>query len=109
MKNTIIILLILSAICCKAQSPIINITDDNGNQIAGSYYKDLDNLLNVYEGTYLYTNGTTTLKIVLQKKTMSFDGHHYEDLIIGEYQYIKNGVEIINTLPRLNQMIPNKR
>ncbi len=109
-KNIInIIILALTIISCKAQSPIINITDDNGNQIAGAYYKDLNNLLNVYEGTYIYTNGTTSLKITLQKRTMSQNYNYYEDLIIGEYQYIKDGVEIINTLPKLSQMMANKR
>lgn len=111
MKNKILLIIIgvLSFFSCKAQTPIINITDDNGNQISGAYYKDIDNLLNPYLGTYLYANGNTSLKIVLQKKTMSFDGKIYEDIIIGEYQYIKDGVEIINTLHKLNQMLSNKR
>jgi hypothetical protein len=112
MRNIInTILLALTVLSCKAQTPIINIIDyqNRALDISGAYIKDIDNLLNVYEGTYVYTNGNTSLKIVLQKKTMSYDGKQYEDLIIGEYQYIKDGVEIINTLPKLNQIFENKR
>lgn len=93
---------------CKAQSPVINIEDDDGNSLQNAYYKDTNNLLNPFEGTYLYTNGTTSLTIILQKKTMVYDGYKYEDLLIGEYQYIENGVEKINTLNNLNTITTNQ-
>src|SRR5690554_2529532 len=69
-----------------------------------AYYKDTGNVLNQFEGTWLYTNGTTSLKIVLVKQPQVFDSNYggfYEDLIIGEYQYIENGVEKINTLSNI--------
>lgn len=90
-------LLLLLTLSCKAQT-IVNLKDYDGNAIQDYYYKDINNLLNPFEGTYIYTNGTTSLKIVLLKKTMRYNGYNFEDDLVGEYQYIKNGVEISNTL-----------
>ena len=105
MKNILkIIMLSVISISTKAQTPVIDIEDNQGYDVNGAYYKDTKNQLNPFEGTYIYTNGTTSLKIVLQKKTMSTIPSHrfYEDMIIGEYQYIENGVEKRNTLNILN-------
>ncbi len=102
MKHILIIVIAtFSLLNCKAQSPIFPLGDWSDEQ-ANAYYKDLNNELNAFEGTWLYTNGNTSLKIVLVKKPMSFNGDYYEDLIIGEYQYIEDGVEKINTLASLN-------
>lgn len=102
----IILLFLGFTISCSAQSPIVDLLDDHGTVIPNAYYKDVNNLLNIYEGTYLYTNGTSFFKIVLIKRIMksntSHEGQFFEDLIIGEYQYVENGVEKVNTLPSLN-------
>ena len=96
MKHIIIILITtISFFNCKAQSPILSIDELGRNNLNNAYYKDLNNELNPFEGTWLYANGNTSLKIVLVKKPMYFNGKYYEDLIIGEYQYIENGVEKI--------------
>lgn len=103
MKKTVqISLLLLIIISCKAQSPIINIEDNEGERTQGIYYKDSNNLLNTYVGTYLLTDNGITFKIILQKKIMSYDGRIYEDLIVGGYQFIQNGTEKVNTLNDLN-------
>lgn len=109
MKNLILIVLLLLSINCKAQSPIIDIIDDDGSEINGAYYKDVNNLLNPFEGTYIYTSGSTTLKIVLVKKVLQYNSQYYEDLIIGEYQYIKDGVQIANTLSEISTTYLNQR
>ncbi|WP_299116173.1 DUF6705 family protein [uncultured Winogradskyella sp.] len=88
---------------CKAQSPIKSIDSLDWEYQNNAYYKDLNNDLDAFEGTWLYTNGNTSLKMVLEKRTMQFNGDYYTDLIVGEYQYIKNGVEKINTLNQLSQ------
>ena len=63
--------LLLFSISCKAQSPVLDISQDMGTEnLTGAYYKDTYNLLNPFEGTYLYTNGNTIFKIVFQKKVM---------------------------------------
>ena len=104
MKHIIsIAILIFSFLSCKAQSPIISIDSLGMHNTQNAYYKDLNNDLNLFEGTWLYTNGNNSLKIILVKKTMQhrYNGGYYEDLIIGGYQYIKNGIEKINTLSDL--------
>ena len=109
MKNIFkVIPFLIISVSCKAQSPIINIEDQNGDLIQNAYYKDTNNLLNPFVGTYIYTNGTTSLTIILQKKTMSYDGYQYEDLLIGEYQYIENGLEKVNTLNEINVNYTNQ-
>jgi hypothetical protein len=108
MKNIIIILIVAFSIQCNAQSPIIDLDDRDGTRINGAYYKDVYNKLNPFEGTWLYTNGTTSLKIVLVKKEMKRLATYYEDIIIGEYQYVENGVEKFNSLSELNTIYPNE-
>jgi hypothetical protein len=107
MKNITTILILLFTTISFGQ--IINITDKDGTRTTGAYYKDVNNLLDQYEGTWLYTNVTDSLKIVLVKKTNQYNGRYYEDLIIGEYQYIENGVEKINTLSEINTVFSNQR
>jgi hypothetical protein len=107
MKNILIILILFISNLLNAQ--IVALEDKDGSRIAGVYYKDVHSSLNPFVGTWLYTNGSTSLKIVLVKKTPSSFGDYYEDLIIGEYQYIKNGEEKINTLSNLNITLQSDR
>lgn len=94
--------LIFTFFNCKAQTPILDISAQGLGDVQGAYYKDTQNLLNPFVGTYIYTNGSNSLKITLKKKTMSsLNGFYYEDLIIGEYQYIENGLQKVNTLGTL--------
>ena len=109
MKNIKKIILIILVISCKAQTPIVDLADKDCTRINGAYYKDTNNLLNTFQGTYLYTNGTTSFKIVLVKKVQQYNSEYYEDLIIGEYQYIENGVEKVNTLSLINTVYNNQR
>ena len=106
--TTIIILLFSLA---NAQTPIINFFYKHRGSIANAYYKDTDNFQDQYLGTWLYTNGSTSLKIKFEKKVMFYnkndDKFFYEDLLIGEYQYIENGIEKVNTLNNLSLNITN--
>ena len=86
---------------CKAQNPVLPLKYWSKEQ-TNTYYKDLDNELDDFVGTWLYTDGNNSLKIILKKEVMHFNGRYYKDLIVGEYQYIENGVEKINTLADLN-------
>ena len=109
MKNILLIITISSLFSLfKSQSVVIDINDSQLNQPIGYYSKDIHNVLNQFEGTYLYSNGNTSLKIVLVKKIKQYNSSYYEDLIIGEYQYIVNGVEKINTLSNLNVVYNNQ-
>ncbi|MBN8877028.1 MAG: hypothetical protein J0I32_05735 [Sphingobacteriales bacterium] len=109
MKILASLILVLSFYNCKAQYPVIDITESELGQPDGYYVKDVHNYLNQFEGTYLYSNGTTSFKIMLVKKVQQFNGRYYEDLIIGEYQYIENGVEKVNTLSQINTVYNDQR
>ena len=109
MKNIILIVIVIAfTIQCSAQSQIVNLTDIDGLRETDTYYKDIDNNLDVFVGTWVYTNGNTSLKIVLKKEIKYYEGRYYEDLLIGEYQYIENGVEKINTISQLNTILPDQ-
>jgi hypothetical protein len=103
MKKFIVIAAFLYLFSCKAQISIVPIQNKNEIEIqSNTYLNDGDGLLNPYVGTWVYTNGTDTLKFVLRKATNNYNGYYYEDVIYGEYQYIKEGVEIINTLSEID-------
>ncbi|MFT4610674.1 MAG: hypothetical protein ACJA1H_002795 [Glaciecola sp.] len=94
-----ILLLVLS---CKAQSPIVPLDTYEHNILDGSYVKDLNSELNKFVGTWIFTDGTTSFTLVLQKYEQTFNDDYYEDYLAGEYSYIGNGLAIVNTLPSLN-------
>lgn len=107
-KNILFIILFLISSLYHSQSIVIDINDSWLGKPAGYYRKDINNVLNQFEGTYLYTKGNTSLKIVLVKKVKQYNSSYYEDLIIGEYQYIVNGIEKANTLSNLNVIYNNQ-
>ncbi len=95
---------------CKAQT-IYSLYDD-AKEVEGAYYKDIYNDLNNFVGTWKYTDGNTSLIITLQKKEIQEHLYsysnvlYYEDILIGGYKYIENGIEKINTLPQLLLILP---
>ncbi|MFZ4107095.1 DUF6705 family protein [Flavobacterium sp.] len=108
MKTIKIIIILLIAIQCKAQNPIIDISESRIGQPDGYYMKDINNYLDAFEGTYLYTNGNTSFRMLLVKKVQQYNGRYYEDLIIGEYEYIENGVVKANTLNQITTVYHNQ-
>jgi hypothetical protein len=108
MKNYI---LIIFAICftlsCKAQT-IVNLDGPLGGN---HYQKDLNNVRANFVGTWQYVSGTTEFTIHIYKKDMVSQGswwnqgEYWRDIIVGNYIYKENGLEIINTsqyMPSLN-------
>lgn len=102
MNYKILTVLLLSTFACKAQTPIIDIGDKYTELVDGAYLKDVNNQLDKFVGTWVYTNGNTSLTITFQKKTQVYNDSWYEDLLVGEYKYVEDGVEKINTLSNLN-------
>jgi hypothetical protein len=107
MKNIILTISILISTIVYSQCnnivhlDIMYMPDKYGEQ--GYYYKDINNVLNNFEGTYLFTNNTMSLKIKLQKKVMSsMNGVYCRDMIIGGVEYTKNSILQFNTIPLLN-------
>jgi len=91
---------------CKAQTPIIDLygNEDYG-VVDGAYYKDVTGFLNQYVGTWLYSNGNTQLQITFVKKNQKYVTgkiSFYEDVLIGEYSYVENGIEKVNTLNQVS-------
>ena len=109
MKNIFLIAFIILTIQCNAQNQIINITDKDGTRITGAYYKDINNYLDNFTGTWLYTKGNTTFKIILKKQIKAYNTVYYEDYLIGEYRYVENGIEKINTIPSIDSIYVNQR
>lgn len=111
MKKTIFtFLLFISFINCKAQNPIIPRFNNGGTfgDVPGAYYKDIDNYLNQFVGTWIFTNGTTSLEIkfikkeMIQKTMLNSNSIYYADYLFGEFRYVENGIEKANTLDALN-------
>lgn len=101
MKNLIKILIICSFISCKAQS-IVSYEGQCTGVESNTYYNDVNNRLNNYEGTWKYQNGNEILIIKL-RKVLNTKTSSTEDVLIGEYQYIDNaGIEKINTIAAFN-------
>lgn len=110
-KYIYLTLLCITVITCKAQNPVYNIMDVREG-IKGSYYKDLNNELDGYDGTYTYYSSHYDDKIgsyvseefimVLKKKVLAYDGYYYEDLIVGEYEFKRNGCSLDNTLANID-------
>jgi hypothetical protein len=80
----------------------------DGSFLNGNYYKDTNNVLNMFEGTWVYNSNNTYFKIILVKKhNQSISGLYHEDLIIGELQFNYFGIEIYNSLDKINQNYQN--
>ena len=105
MKN-ILILLLLSSTLIQAQE--INLEDKDGTRITGAYYKDINNHLNQFEGTYKYTQGNTELTMVFKKIVKYNNGIYFEDLLIGEVKFVKDGLILFNNLSKINTVYPNQ-
>ena len=109
MKNiyTYLIIVLLTTIQVNSQTSIIALEDIYTNPVSvNDYYQDTNSYLNQFTGTWQYTNGNTTFRIVLSKATMVYDRTNecHLDAIVGEYKYVENGVLKINTLPDLNDI-----
>ena len=110
MQQVVIIVFLFCVGICRGQTLILPILEEAQGIVEGAYYKDLDNELGKFVGTWKYTSGTSSFTITLQKKTMFFESYDncYKDIIIGEYKYVSNGVEIVNTLNNLNVNYTNQ-
>lgn len=103
MRNIFITIIILTGSClATAQTPIKPLNNLDLSDSSGTYYKDIDNEMTPFLGTWLYQEGSTLLKIILKKSTQYYNGRYYIDLLVGEYQYVENGIEKVNTLGQIN-------
>lgn len=100
MKKTITSIIIMLCFTAKAQYTSIQNLDSPSNfPSQGVYYKDLNNILDPFVGTWKYIQGNNEFEIILEKKLMSSqNGYYYLDTLIGSYRYVENGVEEVNVL-----------
>ncbi len=67
------------------------------------YFVDDNNEMDFFEGEWIFSNSSSQLKIELKKESRLYNGRLYQDYLVGEYQYVENGVEIVNTLDNIDQ------
>ena len=89
-------------VSCKAQNPVVGLTQKKGSIPDNIYYKDIDGDLDKYVGTWKYTNGNTSITITFRKILQDYNGKWYADKLIGDYKYVKNGVVVMDYLSRIN-------
>ena len=110
-KNIIKILVVLISVNnLQAQcTNIVNIEGSGDYAVTGNYYKDIYHVLDQFEGHYKYINGSTTFEIVLEKmeKSTISSNRYCEDIIIGAYKYVKDGVLVYDKLNDLNNNYSN--
>ncbi|MFC7348987.1 DUF6705 family protein [Chryseobacterium zhengzhouense] len=104
MKYLVSILMLVFIVQCKAQNQIVSLTDCDSyfNKFSGDYYqKDINNILNQYEGTWKWVQGNKELILTLIKQkhhyTQYANYNYFEDRLVGYYQYKENGVLIADT------------
>ena len=106
MKKIALLTIVLLQFACKAQSPVLDIYDFNTDRgVYNAYYKDVTNFRDQYVGTWRYSFHTTLIEVKFIKKDMAFievgNLRYYKDYLIGGLRYVKDGVELVNTLPTL--------
>lgn len=102
MKKAALILIVLLTISCKAQN-IVPLDSKRHKTPDNSYFKDLNNELDKFVGTWKFSSNDTIFTIVIQKKEKILINNRYFDKLVGEYSYVINGNEIVNTIPSFSQ------
>lgn len=109
MRDVVILMIcVLGAFSCKAQSPVIPLFD--GSDYLGTenaYYKDTENDFDRFVGTWKFTEGDQEFEIVLRKKQQHMFSYanktFYEDMMYGEYKYVdENGNTLVNSLSNID-------
>lgn len=105
MKKVISLTILFCATNLFAQNPVLNIHTADFAEIENAYYKDIENFQNQFVGTWAYTDANKTIRFRFVKKEMFYyqsTKNCYVDYLVGEIQYIENGIEKINSLSNLN-------
>ncbi len=105
MRKTLIAIILFYNITLSAQNPILDLHTANFPKIENAYYKDIEQFQNKFIGTWVYTDAVKTIRFRFVKKEMFYHQNiknYYKDYLIGEIQYIENGIEKINSLANLN-------
>ena len=103
MKNIITLLIFTTCLLsCKAQT-IVPMKQLAGSPTGNVYYKDTDNFLDNFVGTWKYQNGNEEFTLILKKKLFYDYKGSYSDILYGEYKYVNSsGSTLINTLDKID-------
>ena len=97
MKNTTILLIafLFGPTVLQAQIQLKPLESGIGME-NNTYYKDINNVLDGFVGTYEYNGADFYFKIKLVKRTMKSrnNGGTWWDMLEGTYQYNKDGIEV---------------
>ena len=80
---------------------------EGGPIAAGTYFQDIDDDIDSFQGSYEYNNNGIVFRIHLLKKTMAHEDNYYADTLIGEIEYYENGNQLVNTTSQLNTNFSN--
>ncbi|SFN15841.1 hypothetical protein SAMN05421594_1441 [Chryseobacterium oleae] len=102
MKNIIFILTLLFIFSCKAQQQIFPLSTSAYGSPENSYFKDLNNELNAYTGTWAATFQDKTIILQITKQIKEpierFGKNYYRDQLFVRYEVKKGGVILESTL-----------
>ena len=106
MKKILVTSFFIIALFSNAQ--VESLETRKGNREVGKYYKDINNVLDQYVGTWIHNEGNIYLKITFAK-AISYDEDQFtEDILYGGMEYKVNNVTIINTFNDFNTNRPDK-
>ena len=100
----------ITAIClftigfCKAQT-VYDLTDSKPDLGTYNYYmKDINNVLDPFVGTWVYTDGGNTITMTLKKKIKVKTSIRlvFQDFLYGEYRFEQNGVVVLDYMSQLD-------
>jgi len=108
MKKIHFIIFLLFLVNSNAQTNIRALKMRGGPIVAGTYFQDMDDDIDSFQGSYEYNNNGIVFRIHLLKKTMVHVDNYYEDTLIGEIEYYENGTPLVNTTAQLNTNFPDQ-
>lgn len=104
MKVSLLFLGIIICLSCRAQ--IIPLDNVEHFENSPTYYlKDVNNEFDNFEGTWVCQNSDFEVVMKLRKEEHYLTPlNYYRDMLIGEYKFIENAVEEVNTLMDFNNI-----
>lgn len=89
-----------------SQNPVLDKHTNRLGQVENAYYKDIEGFYNQFVGTWVYADATQTIRFKFKKReriyTEDFSKPCYVDYLVGEAQYIKSGLIVLNSLNNLD-------
>jgi len=113
MKKLFIYILLIATSSTVAQTQLPLEAYPNGGNPDGIYFKDVNDILDAYTGTWQWTEGNKELTFYLYKdEEVTFvnpiRGTYQRDVVFGYYVYTEGGNVLIDTKPDLLADIDNR-